>query len=477
MSELGFGTYRTLAEIGSGAISTIYRAVQEPLGRTVAVKALKAQIPPTSSFGEQLAREAKILADLAHPNVVLLLDAGRADSGRPYVVLEWIDGASLEELLHPNKDARTRRDRSPARALSLPAALAIACGTCAALEHIHERGVVHRDIKPANVLLSRRGHVKVIDFGIAQRPRTTLDEDIGEGITASGRRAPEPVKDAFGTPAYMSPEQILGDYVDARSDLFSLGIVLYEMLTGSRPFDADPSSSVRTPPASRLRRDTPIPLRDRAPDCPRAVERIVMRLLEKSPDDRYPSAGVVRERLEHALRAETRDDPAIVLRASLADAGLMPSSDARPDIGAERSRTKSGQAHTPMPLRRALVGFLPITAAFAAAAFALEATSSDANAARSAGAQPLELAPENAGALRVLATPWAEVRVDGQFVDTTPFARSIPLRAGKHFVTLSHPEAHPDIERAIDIVRGETLTLDVTMNLVAEDAGAPKGLR
>jgi serine/threonine protein kinase len=477
MSELGFGSYRTVAEIGSGAISAIYRAVQEPLGRTVAVKALKEQIPATSSFGEQFVSEAKILADLTHPNIVLLLDAGRSDTGRPYVVLEWIDGISLEQLLVPNKDARSWRERGPLRALPVPTALAIAWNITAALEHVHERGVVHRDVKPANVLLSKRGHVKLIDFGIAQRPRTTRDDDPSEGITASGRRAPEPIKDAFGTPAYMSPEQILGDFVDARSDLFSLGIVLYQMLSGTRPFDAETSPGTRSPAASRLRRDAPVPLRDRAPECPRAVERIVMRLLESSAEDRYPNASVVRERLEHALRAETRDDPAFVVRAALADAGVAPSSDARPETGPKRTQSEAGQTHTPLSLKRALLGFLPITAVFAATASLLEVKSSDAYAARSAGAHALELAPEEAGGLRVLATPWAEVRVDGELVDTTPFARTIPLRAGKHFVTLSHPEATHDIERAIDVIRGETVTLDIAMNLLPEDAGPPRGAR
>ena len=494
MSEIRFGEYRITGTIGSGALSTIFKAVQEPLGRVVALKALKSQIAPTSSFGEQLEREAKILADLAHPNVVLLLEASRTGSGRPYVVLEWVDGPSLHDVLAALEEAaqrRTRsRDKNTKKTLSVPAALAVACGICAALEHIHERGVVHRDIKPSNVLLSKAGHVKVIDFGIAQRPRTSsMSDTLGtEGITASGRMAPEQVKDAFGTPAYMSPEQILGDFVDGRSDLFSLGVVLYQMLSGSRPFETPDSGDGKRSAAQRIRRDAPAPLRDRAPHCPRAVERIVMRLLEKSPNDRYPSAGAVKERLEHALRAETREDPAALIRTALLETGFVSKEDekdtkrdaeSRPFGSSSRAlgpaaRPASSARITeraPMSVGRAVLGFAVVAAVFVGGVIAIEAGNAQARDARNAGARPLELAPERAGGLRVVATPWAHVRVDGQLVETTPFARAIPLTAGKHFVTLTHPDAPSAVEREVDIVAGETVTLDVIMNLSAEDAG------
>ncbi|HVH42630.1 MAG TPA: serine/threonine-protein kinase [Labilithrix sp.] len=482
MSEIRFGDYRITGTIGSGAISTISKAVQEPLGRVVALKALKAQIAPTSSFGEQLDREAKILADLAHLNVVLLLDAGRTDSGRPYVVLEYVDGPALEALLTSSDDtARRTRDKGQKKPkLGVASALAIACGICAALEHIHERGIVHRDVKPSNVLLSRSGHVKVIDFGIAQRPRTlSVSDTLGtEGITASGRMAPEPLKDAFGTPAYMSPEQILGDFVDGRSDLFSLGVILYQMLSGSRPFETPEGSDPKRSAAQRIRRDAPAPLRERAPHCPRAVERIVMRLLEKSPNDRYPSAGVVKERLESALRAETREDPSALVRRALAVAGLGPKDEPAGRNDGHPLRSASGvrgPTRSSIGVSKALLGFALVTATFAAGVVANEGTNVQAREARAAGAHTLELAPDRAGGLRVVATPWAFVRVDGQLVETTPFARPIPLAAGKHFVTLTHPDAPSAHEREITIVTGETVTLDVTMNVASEDAG--KGAR
>ena len=459
MSEIRFGSYRVVEALGSGAISTIYRAVQEPLGRIVALKALKTQISPTSSFGEQLDREAKILRDLAHPNVVLLLDVARTASGRPFLVLENVEGPSLQQLL------------AKKRILGVETALAVACGICAALEHVHERGVVHRDVKPSNVLLTTTGVVKMIDFGIAQRARTASVSDTygTEGITPSGRIAPDVLKDAFGTPAYMSPEQILGDFVDGRSDLFSLGVVLYQMLSGSRPFEASApepgsrASDVDRSAAQRIRRDAPPHLRERAPHVPRSVERIVMRLLEKAPNERYASASDVLERLQRELRALTRDDPASVIRSTLVETGFATG---------ERRTEGGGAASSPHPLDapRVIAGHVLVLLAFIVGVFAIEG-GSFARGGMETGGRPLELAAGEGGGLRVLATPWAHVRVDGQQVETTPFARAIPLAPGKHWITLTHPEA-PPVEREISVAAGEVVTLDVTMSVgTTEDAG------
>jgi serine/threonine-protein kinase len=357
------------------------------------------------------------------------------------------------------------------RTVPVESALAIASGICAGLEHIHERGVVHRDIKPGNVLLSRAGVVKIIDFGIAQRARTQSVSDAfgSEGITPSGRIAPEGVKDAFGTPAYMSPEQILGDFVDGRSDLFSLGVVLYQMLSGSRPFEAPAKDSARPPAASdrssaqRIRRDTPSPLRERAPHVTRAVERIVMRLLEKAPSERYASATDVLERLQRELRALTRDDPASVVQNALVATGFATAEKRAEGTAAPSSRRLVGA-------RRALAGHAIVLAAFVVGVLAIEGGSA-ARGGLEPGNRPLELVPAEGGGLRVLATPWAYVRVDGQQVETTPFARAIPLAAGKHWVTLTHPDAAP-VDREVVITTGETVTLDVTMVVgTATDAG------
>lgn len=457
MSEIRFGSYRVVQALGSGAISTIYKAVQEPLGRIVALKALKTQISPTSSFGEQLDREAKILRDLAHPNVVLLLDVARTASGRPFLVLENIEGPSLLQVL------------AKKRTVSVEAALAVASGICAALEHVHERGVVHRDVKPSNVLITSGGVVKLIDFGIAQRARTASVSDAfgAEGITPSGRMAPEAVKDAFGTPAYMSPEQILGDFVDGRSDLFSLGVVLYQMLSGSRPFEVPskeegsgagrssrPPAPMDRSAAQRIRRDAPAPLRERAPHVPRSVERLVMRLLEKAPAERHANASDVLERLQRELRGLTREDPQSVVRSALAERGFATAE--RKVEGAPASSSQKA-----MSASRALGGQVAVLLLFVIGVLAIE-NGSSARGALEAGGRPLELVPAQAGGLRVIASPWAYVRVDGQQVETTPFARPIPLSPGRHWITLTHPDA-PPVEREITVETEKTVTLDVTM--------------
>ena len=461
MSEIRFGNYRVVEALGAGALSSIYKAVQEPLGRVVALKALKTQIAPTSSFGEQLDREAKILRDLAHPNIVLLLDVSRTAAGRPFLVLENIEGPSVQQLL------------AKKRVLGVETALAIAMGICAALEHVHERGVVHRDVKPSNVLLTRSGIVKLIDFGIAQRARTaSLSDTLGtEGLTPSGRMAPEVVKDAFGTPAYMSPEQILGDFVDGRSDLFSLGVVLYQMLSGSRPFEApskgDGGGRSSRPPAAndrsaaqRIRRDAPARLSERAPHVPRTVERLVMRLLEKAPSERYANASEVLERLQRELRVLTRVDPAAVIRSALVETGFATGE--RKVGGVSAISSRRGIAAS-----RVLAGHALVLVAFVIGVFASEGGSA-ARGSGEAGSRPLQLLPDHGGGLRVLATPWANVSVDGQPVETTPFARPIPLAPGRHWVTLTHPDA-PPVEREVNVAPGETVTLDVTM--VLKDAG------
>ncbi len=448
-----FGAYRVLEELGSGSLSTVYRAVQEPLGRVVAVKALKSTIAPTSPFAAQLEREARVLATLNHPNVVALHDFVKTQS-QMWLVLEYIDGVSLATVL----GKRARFSPEFAATIGLEAARGLA--------HAHERGVVHRDVKPANVALSKRGDVKLVDFGIAQREQLpSADEPLV--------RAPRSEADAaFGTPAYMSPEQILGETVDARSDVFSLGVVLYQLLAGARPFDrpGDAEGDKRAA-AQRIRRDPARPLRERAPEVPRPLERIVMRCLEKLPADRFASADEVAERLESFLRARTSESPqAIVLRALVA-AGL-----AEGDPGTDRWLVEEKRA----PLGGTMLGFGAILLVFALGGSWLQWNARGEREAAQAGSKRLELAPANAGALRVIATPWAEVTIDGQRIDVTPIARPIPLAAGTHYVTLTHPNAPPE-KRVVVINAGETAQLEATMKLAGpgdksdksdKDAGA-----
>jgi len=453
MSEVRFGGYRVVETIGSGALATLYKAEQESLGRTVAIKALKSTIAPSSSFASQIDREAKILAELFHANVVILVDYRPATAASTsFLVLEYVDGPSLAELV-------SRR-----RVLRPEAAAAIAYQVAEGLAHAHERGVVHRDIKPQNVLLSKRGDVKIIDFGIAQRERLP---SMAEPLGASAQEGR--THEAFGTPAYMSPEQILGDTVDARSDLFSLGVVLYRMLAGTRPFERETKAGVPgQKPIERFRRETAAKLSDRAPDVPRPLERIVMKLLQKNPSDRQGSARELAEELAAFLRSFSGSSPQRLVVSALSEAGYVK------EEGGRRVDTKAARrSQLALPSARSMaLGFLGIGVVFSLLAFASELVAKDSRTVRAAGEKPLELSPAQAGSLRVLASPWAEVAVDGQHVDTTPFARAIPLPPGPHFVTFTHPNAAPE-NRAITIRANEVITVEVTLD-VGEDLDAGK---
>jgi hypothetical protein len=432
--------FRVIEELGSGSVSSVYKAVEDPLGRTVALKILRPTIDPTSAFAAQLEREARVLSALCHPNIGLLFGFAKDDSTM-VLVLEYVDGYSLATLLK----------KKP----TLPYASVAAIGAAVArgLAHAHERGVIHRSLKPASILVSRQGDVKVFDFGIAHSSRQE-----------SAGLSPVRVEDiaAFATPAYMSPEQILGENVDARSDVFSLGVILYQLLSGARPFDRRDETD--RPTAHRIRRDPAIPLRRRAPDVPAALERIVLRAIEKLPADRVPSAEALAEALEAFLseRSAQRSDRLVV--GALAHAALAPATIAE----ARKKPKRRVRAWAKWPaVGLALLGIAAVgSGALLHASLRREG--------RSAGARRLELAPAAPGYLRVLATPWAEVWVDGERVEVTPFARPIVLLPGTHSVALVHPNA-PVEKRPVLVATGETRTLDVVMAVGEPQSGADAG--
>jgi eukaryotic-like serine/threonine-protein kinase len=435
--------FRLIEELGSGSLSSVYKAVDELLGRVVALKVLKNTIAPDSPFAAQLEREAQVLGTLCHPNVGLLYSFAKGEA-RMHLVLEYVDGLSLASLTKKRP--------------TLPPEVVAAIGGAVArgLGHAHERGVVHRDVKPANVMVSRRGEVKIFDFGIAQGARVE---------TEPVALAPLRVEDvtAFGTPAYMAPEQILGENVDARSDIFSLGVVLYQLLCGARPFERGDETDQR-PAAHRIRRDPPIPLHRRAPDVPHALERIVMRAIQKLPADRFQTAEAMADELEElaAARSGLRGDALIV--QALEHAGLVDPSGGRGAVASTRRKRGS--------VRRAIAGLATLGGIAVGAAVVIQAASRREG--ESAGTRPLDLVPPSPGYLRVLATPWAEVWIDGQRAEVTPFARAIPLPQGTHYVTLVHPRATAE-KRTITIAPGETRTIDVVMAISQpprEDSGA-----
>lgn len=443
MSELPkFGSYETVSELGAGAIANVYLATQEPLGRKVAIKALKATIPPSSTFATQLEREARVLSGLSHPNIVLLLDYVKTE-GQMYLVLEYIAGFSLAELLAKKPKLRPEM------------VAAIGAEVARGLGHAHGRGVVHRDVKPANVILSRQGEVKIVDFSIAHRERLPSAD---EPATFDGETPARGTHATFGTPAYMAPEQLLGEAVDPRSDLFSFGVVVYQLLCGARPFERPgekraPAHAARTSPA--------VQLRQRAPDVPRALERVVMRCIEKHPADWPMSADAVADELADFVRSRTELSSRELVRGALASVHLVAG---EAPLLARAAAPRLPLLQTPWSL--ALFG-----AALALGLGVVRAT--DRDAAQKALVAEGPLVPQRPGFLRVLATPWADVAVDGQHACTTPVARAIPLAPGVHFVRFTHPSA-PAVTKRVTLRANETETLDVTMDVTgaARDAGA-----
>jgi serine/threonine-protein kinase len=267
------GRYRLDARIGSGGMSTVYRAFDETLERQVAVKLMNRDVSGDSHQLERFRREARAVAQLSHPHIVGVIDAGE-DDGRPYIVFEYVDGETLKD--------RIQR----LGALPTPEAVAYAIEIARALGAAHAHHIVHRDVKPQNVLIDSEGSAKVTDFGIAR----TLDED---GLTADGR--------VLGTTDYVSPEQALGHHVNGQSDLYSLGIVLYEMLTGEVPFKGDSQVAVAM---KHVREEVP-DVQLKRPEVSAALAAVIDTATAKHQDDRYADDAELVADLEDVLAVET----------------------------------------------------------------------------------------------------------------------------------------------------------------------------
>ncbi|MCC6389396.1 MAG: PD40 domain-containing protein [Bryobacterales bacterium] len=276
------GHYRIAGLIGRGGMGEVYQATDTRLDRDVALKFLPADYVDTPDARERFRREARAISALNHPNICTLYDVAEYD-GQPFLVMERIEGESLKQRLTGG-------------ALEPGEAIVIASQVCEALEAAHAKGIVHRDIKPANVFLTSRGPVKILDFGLAKL-KGDAPPLFGNTPDSTGS-APESTISipgrAVGTASYMSPEQARGDDVDARSDLFSLGVVLYHIATGMRPFEGD--SPAKTLEA--INGGSPVPPRLRNPLIPAKLEQIIFKALEKDRARRYQTAGDMRADLE-----------------------------------------------------------------------------------------------------------------------------------------------------------------------------------
>jgi eukaryotic-like serine/threonine-protein kinase len=270
------GRYRIVRKLGSGGMANVYLAEDQELGRRVAIKILNDRHSGDEQFVERFRREAKNAAGLSHPNIVSIYDRGEGAEGAYYIAMEYLDGRSLKELIV---------SRGPA---PIPIAIDYARQILAALRFAHRHGVIHRDIKPHNILVDSEGRVKVTDFGIARAEQAGAQQ-----MTEAGS--------IIGTAQYLSPEQARGTRVDKTSDLYSLGIVLYELLTGTVPFNGETPVEIAMKHLSAI----PDPPSDRRPEVPHALDLVVLRALAKDPRDRYQSAEEMDADLERVARGSS----------------------------------------------------------------------------------------------------------------------------------------------------------------------------
>lgn len=275
------GRYEVEQRIGGGGMAVVYKAHDNLLNRTVALKILRSQFGHDDDFIGRFRREAQAAASLSHPNVVNVYDVGEEDDIQ-YIVMEYIEGLTLKELI-------TQKGK-----LDLEQAVHIAIQICDALEHAHHNHIIHRDIKPHNILIGSRGRVKVTDFGIARAVTSAT-------ITHTGS--------VIGSVHYFSPEQARGGISGEKSDLYSLGIVMYEMLTGQVPFSGDSPISV----ALKHLQENIKPPREINPEIPQSIENVIMRALVKDPLHRYQSAKDMQRDLRTCLNPERLHEPPIVI--------------------------------------------------------------------------------------------------------------------------------------------------------------------
>ncbi len=292
------GHYRITAPIGAGGMGEVYRATDTKLGRDVALKMLPADMAADPERLERFQREARTLASLNHPNIVTIFSVEESGATR-FLAMELIEGETLDAVIADG-------------GLALSRFLDISVPLADAISAAHERGIVHRDLKPGNVMITRDGRVKVLDFGLARLGGVDSNPDLSSSPTGS-RANLTGEGQVFGTVAYMSPEQARGATVDARSDVFSLGVVLYQLLTGERPFTGTTAVDL----ISSILRDKPPSVTELRADLPPDLARVLRRCLEKVPRDRYQTSRDVYNELKELRADASSASPAASPRATL----------------------------------------------------------------------------------------------------------------------------------------------------------------
>lgn len=281
--------YRLLHPLGSGGMAVVYKALDEMLERTVAVKILREDYTNDKEFREQFKQEAKAAANLSHPNIVTVYDFG-FDEDQVFIVIEYIEGRDLKSLIRENKP------------FNIDDAVSLMAQACAGIGYAHRAGLVHCDVKPHNMLVSNDFRLKVTDFGIARALATIHPEEKSEVV--------------WGSPHYFSPEQAAGQAPSPASDVYSLGVILYEMLAGRLPFEASDSAEL----SKMHRTKTPIPPRQFNPLIPETLEEITLKILAKEPSARYRTADQLgRVLLSFGTINQEKTGPIILPKISIAN--------------------------------------------------------------------------------------------------------------------------------------------------------------
>ncbi|HQI81013.1 MAG TPA: serine/threonine-protein kinase [Deltaproteobacteria bacterium] len=381
---MNYGRYEIVRELGKGSMGVVYQAHDPQIGRTIALKVLRPDRVSSEDFVQRFLKEARAIGRMSHQNIVTVYDVGQ-DQSTVYIAMEFLEGEALNAYA---------RDRT----LTMEQIIDIGIQVADSLDYAHTRGIVHRDIKPQNIMVAPTGVVKLTDFGIAhvEDPEASHQTQAGE---------------ILGTPNYMSPEQVMGKKVDGRSDLYSLGVILYELATGSRPFKGENLAAI----FHAITSETPARPEALNPQVPKGLSGVILRCLEKNPEERFRTG----RELSEALRA--------IL-----------------STGEEVKKAGAGK-------RKGLL--VMILAALAAACVIAAVVFFMATGKK----EP----PVDMGSLQVSSNPaGAQVYVDGNLKGTAPMALELPV--GGHEVRLSMP-GHYEWEARVQVDKegGEPLTVEL----------------
>lgn len=435
------GRYEILSELGQGAMGVVYKAVDPLIDRTVAIKTINLSLSKDelADFEDRFNREAKSAGRLSHPNIVTIYDVGRADRAA-FMAMEYLEGRELKEIIASGEVL------PPDRIAELIAQVADG------LAFAHDHGIVHRDIKPANIMVLRNGNVKITDFGIAK-------------MSSSSRTQ---VGIVLGSPKYMSPEQVAGKAVDGRSDIFSLGAVLYELLTGRPAFGGEDNTLASI--MYRVMNETPALPTSVNPAIPSGFDYIAARALAKEPENRYQSAR------EMANDLRNHKNLAVTAPPSAAQAGKAAASSGGNKAGDDGEATLVMRAMQPrgsaLGWKLAGAAVVLLVAAAVVVGSGREPAARDARPAAVAIApQPPAIAesrapaatlqdggkpaapPPSQASLAFSVLPWGEVFVDGKSQGASPPLREIKVSAGKHRIEIKNADFPPYLQ-TVDLETG-----------------------